>query len=47
MAAYIIPDVTANDYCFTDGCGKISWGLAIKVAQSIGIPINHKVICSS
>ncbi|CAF1611862.1 unnamed protein product, partial [Adineta ricciae] len=34
-----IPDEKRNEYTFTDGCGKISLGLARKVAQNIGIQI--------
>ncbi|CAF0876837.1 unnamed protein product [Adineta steineri] len=37
--AITIPDIERNDFKFTDGCGKISFDLAKKVAISIGIPI--------
>ncbi|CAF4780552.1 unnamed protein product [Rotaria sp. Silwood1] len=40
--ATIIPDIEHNEFCFTDGCGTISLGLAKKIAQSIGIQINEK-----
>ncbi|CAF0780750.1 unnamed protein product [Adineta steineri] len=38
--AYLIKDIEHNGYTFTDGVGKISLGLAKKVAISIGIRIN-------
>ena len=41
--AQIIPDVERGGFCFTDGCGMISLGLAEKVARSIGIRIREKV----
>ncbi|CAF3568479.1 unnamed protein product [Rotaria sp. Silwood1] len=34
-----IDDIERNKYCFTDGVGKISWGLAGRVAQKMNIPI--------
>ena len=37
--AYLIDDVEHDGYCFTDGCGKISLGLAKMVARSIGISV--------
>ncbi|CAF1279555.1 unnamed protein product [Rotaria magnacalcarata] len=37
--AVIINDIKRNDYCFTDGVGKISLGLAGRVAQKLSIPI--------
>ncbi|CAF4120129.1 unnamed protein product [Rotaria sp. Silwood2] len=40
--ATIIPDIEHNGFCFTDGCGKISLGLAKKIARNIGIQINEK-----
>ncbi|CAF0772211.1 unnamed protein product [Didymodactylos carnosus] len=30
-----IDDIKRNNYCFTDGCGKISLGLAIEVARKL------------
>ncbi len=41
--ATIIPDIERHDFCFTDGCGKISLGLARMVAQHIGIRITEEV----
>ncbi len=41
--AIIIPDVENNDFCFTDGCGKISRALAKKIALNIGIRIADDV----
>ena len=41
--AIIIPDIERNEFCFTDGCGKISRSLAKKVAQNIGIVITEEV----
>ncbi|CAF3403651.1 unnamed protein product [Rotaria sp. Silwood1] len=38
--AYLIDDIERHGYCFTDGNGLISLGLAKKVAISIGIRIN-------
>ena len=38
-----IDDTTRDEYCFTDGCGKISYALAKKVALNIGILIAHEV----
>ncbi|CAF0758402.1 unnamed protein product [Adineta ricciae] len=37
----LIEDVTRNGYCFTDGVGLISLGLAKQVALSIGIKITN------
>ncbi|CAF3334014.1 unnamed protein product [Rotaria socialis] len=37
--ALIINDIERNDYCFTDGVGKISLGLAGRVAQKLNIPL--------
>ncbi|CAF3877819.1 unnamed protein product [Rotaria sp. Silwood1] len=34
-----IDDIERNGYRFTDGIGKISWGLAGRVAQKMNIPI--------
>ncbi|CAF4060655.1 unnamed protein product, partial [Rotaria sordida] len=34
-----IDDIERNKYCFTDGIGKISWGLAGRIAQKMKIPI--------
>lgn len=36
-SAFLIPDIERNSFCFTDGCGKISLGLARKVARNLGI----------
>lgn len=41
--AHIIEDIERNGYCFTDGVGLISLGLAKKVALSIGINITKDV----
>jgi len=41
--AYLIEDIEHNGYCFTDGIGQISLGLAKKVAMSIGIRITKDV----
>ncbi|UJR27363.1 hypothetical protein I4U23_008655 [Adineta vaga] len=38
--AHLIEDIECNGYCFTDGVGLISLGLARKVATSIGIRFN-------
>ena len=38
-----IEDVKRFDYCFTDGIGKISWGLAGRVAQRMKLPLYSKV----
>lgn len=38
--AYKIDDIERNGYCFTDGIGKISLGLAGRVAQKMNIPIS-------
>ena len=40
---FIIKDIYENDYCFTDGCGLISLGLAEKVAENIGLQIKQPV----
>ncbi|CAF3987268.1 unnamed protein product [Rotaria sordida] len=40
--ATIIPDIERNEFCFTDGCGTISLGLAKKIAENIGIQVNEK-----
>ncbi|CAF0893708.1 unnamed protein product [Adineta ricciae] len=39
---YDDPDVKRNGYNFTDGIGKISWGLAGRVAQKMNIPLYSK-----
>jgi hypothetical protein len=41
--AYLIEDIEHNGYCFTDGIGLISLGLAKKVAMSMGIRITKDV----
>ena len=41
--AWLIPDIERNSFCFTDGCGQISLGLAERIARTIGIPISDKV----
>ncbi len=38
-----IPDVEHEGFCFTDGCGRISRGLAKEVAQNIGICVTTEV----
>lgn len=38
-----IPDIETGGYCFTDGIGLISWGLAGRVAQKMNIPLARKV----
>jgi hypothetical protein len=38
-----IPDIKRDGYCFTDGVGLISWGLAGRVAQKMNIPLARKV----
>lgn len=41
-----IPDIEllgADEYCFTDGVGKISWGLAGRIAQKMKLPLFDKV----
>ena len=38
-----IPDIEKGDYCFTDGIGLISWGLAGRVAQKMNINLARKV----
>ncbi|CAF0879967.1 unnamed protein product [Adineta ricciae] len=40
-AVFIIKDIYENGYCFTDGCGLISLGLAAKVAENIGLQIKQ------
>ncbi|CAF1065628.1 unnamed protein product [Adineta steineri] len=35
-------DAQGIEYCFTDGIGKISWGLAGRVAQQMNIPLYSK-----
>jgi hypothetical protein len=35
--------VEINKYCFTDGVGKISWGLAGLIAQKMNIPLSRRV----
>ncbi|CAF1222657.1 unnamed protein product [Adineta steineri] len=35
-------DAKGIEYCFTDGIGKISWGLAGRVAQQMHIPLYSK-----
>ncbi|CAF3313037.1 unnamed protein product [Rotaria socialis] len=40
--ATIIRDIENDGFCFTDGCGKISLGLAKQIAQSMGIGIHQK-----
>jgi hypothetical protein len=40
----VIKDIKENGYCFTDGCGLISLGLAHEVAEKIGIPIKQLVM---
>ncbi|CAF3845173.1 unnamed protein product [Rotaria sordida] len=35
--AFLIRDIKENGYCFTDGCGLISLGLAQEVAEKIGL----------
>ncbi|CAF5001728.1 unnamed protein product, partial [Rotaria sp. Silwood1] len=37
-----IDDIKRNDYCFTDGIGKISWGLAGRIAQKMNISLSSK-----
>jgi hypothetical protein len=44
--ASLIEDIERNGYCFTDGIGQISLGLAKKVAISIGIRITRDVCAS-
>ena len=39
-----IPDVEKNGYCFTDGVGRISWGLAGRIAQRLNIRLERKVL---
>ena len=43
FTVFIIKDIYENGYCFTDGCGLISLGLAEKVAENIGLQIKHPV----
>ncbi len=38
-----IPDIERGPYCFTDGIGKISWGLAGRIAQRMNLPLSSKV----
>lgn len=38
-----IKDIERNKYCFTDGVGKISWGLAGRIAQKMNIPLTNRV----
>ena len=40
---YIIDDVHRYGHCFTDGVGKISFGLAREVALSMGINVKRDV----
>ncbi|CAF1186741.1 unnamed protein product [Rotaria sordida] len=37
-----IDDIKRNNYCFTDGIGKISWGLAGRIAQKMNISLSSK-----
>ncbi|CAF1087992.1 unnamed protein product [Didymodactylos carnosus] len=39
LATYVAR--TENGYCFTDGCGLISLGLAQEVAEKIGLPVKQ------
>ena len=39
----VIDDVKRNDRCFTDGIGKISWGLAGRIAQKMNLQLVKKV----
>jgi hypothetical protein len=38
-----IPDIERGRYCFTDGIGKISLGLAGRIAQRMHLPLSSKV----
>lgn len=40
---YLIEDIERNGYCFTDGIGLISLGLARRAALSIGISVRKDV----
>ncbi|CAF4249237.1 unnamed protein product, partial [Rotaria sordida] len=42
-----IDDIKRNNYCFTDGIGKISWGLAGRIAQKMNISLSSKEDISS
>lgn len=43
IKAYLIDDIERNGYCFTDGVGRISLGLAKKIALANGIRIDKDV----
>ncbi len=43
-SVFKIKDIKENNYCFTDGCGLISLGLAKEVAEKIGLPIKQLVL---
>lgn len=38
-----IPDIKQGPYNFTDGVGKISWGLAGRIAQKMKLPLSERV----
>ncbi|CAF2874818.1 unnamed protein product [Rotaria sp. Silwood2] len=38
---FIIRDIKENNYCFTDGCGFISLGLAQEVSEKIGLSVKQ------
>lgn len=38
-----IDDIEKKSYRFTDGIGKISWGLAGRIALRMNIPLLNKV----
>ena len=40
---HLISDIKRNGFCFTDGCGLISLGLAQEVAEKVGLLVKQLV----